>query len=120
MEHLDATPVTAAQIKNWTDRDPTLSKVRQLVQSGWPQSEPTDDPEIKPYYRRRYELSTEGGCVLWGCRVVVPIQGRKSTLEMLHEAHPGIVKMKALARGYVWWPGMDGEIEACVKECTTC
>ena len=120
MEHLDETPVTAAQIKNCTDRDPTLSKVLQLVQTGWPQSEPTDDPEIKPYYRRRYELSTEGGCVLWGCRVVVPIQGRKSTLKMLHETHPGIVKMKALARGYVWWPGMDGEIEACVKECTTC
>ena len=60
MEHLDSSAVTSAQIKNWTDRDPTLSKVRRLVQTGWLQSEPTDDPDLLPYFRRRYELSTEG------------------------------------------------------------
>jgi hypothetical protein len=101
MEHLDSSPVTSAQIKTWTTRDPVLSKVHRLVQRGWPQSEPEDDPEILPYFRRRYELSTEGGCVLWGCRVVVPTKGRKRTLELVHKAHPGIVRMKSLARCYV-------------------
>ncbi|XP_060117940.1 uncharacterized protein K02A2.6-like, partial [Heteronotia binoei] len=38
----------------------------------------------------------------------------------LHETHPGIVRMKALARSYVWWPGMDGEIETWVRRCQTC
>ncbi|XP_015266723.1 PREDICTED: uncharacterized protein K02A2.6-like [Gekko japonicus] len=38
----------------------------------------------------------------------------------LHEAHPGIVRMKALARSYVWWPGMDAEIESWVRRCQTC
>uniref|UniRef100_A0A670JQT7 Gypsy retrotransposon integrase-like protein 1 n=1 Tax=Podarcis muralis TaxID=64176 RepID=A0A670JQT7_PODMU len=28
--------------------------------------------------------------------------------------------MKALARSYVWWPGIDGEIEAWVKHCQAC
>ena len=28
--------------------------------------------------------------------------------------------MKALARGYMWWPGMDKAIEGCVKECSIC
>ena len=41
-------------------------------------------------------------------------------LEMLHESHPGVVKMKTLARSYLWWPGMDQEIERCVKECVAC
>ena len=57
--------------------------------------------------------------MLWGCRVV-PTQGRERTLEMLHEAHPGIVRMKSLARSYVWWPEMDSQIETHVKECVAC
>ena len=57
---------------------------------------------------------------MWGARVIVPPKGRHTLLTELHETHPGIVKMKALARSYIWWPGLDAEIEMCVKDCTTC
>ena len=89
------------------------------MQQGW-SSEVSTEEQFQPYICRRDELSTEGGCVLWGNRVVVPNRGRKKALELLHDMHPGIVRMKSLARGYMWWPGMDKEIEVCVKECTTC
>ena len=39
---------------------------------------------------------------------------------MLHEGHPGISRMKALARSYVWWPGMDQQLENRVKLCEQC
>ena len=45
---------------------------------------------------------------------------REAVLEMLHEAHPGIVRMKALARSVVWWPGIDGDLEKKVKSCQPC
>ena len=28
--------------------------------------------------------------------------------------------MKAIARSFMWWPGLDGEIELVVKCCTVC
>ena len=57
---------------------------------------------------------------MWGARVVIPPQGRKLVLEELHETHTGVSKMKALARSYVWWPGMDAEIEEVVRNCSSC
>ena len=118
MEHLSTTPLSSSQIKVWTNSDPTLSKVRQWVQEGRPESVETSE-KLKPYIRRKLELSVEGGCVLWGCRVVVPGKGQKRALQMLHEAHPGAARMKTLARSYLCWPGMDREIEDHIKNCTT-
>ncbi|XP_026523461.1 uncharacterized protein K02A2.6-like, partial [Notechis scutatus] len=37
-----------------------------------------------------------------------------------HEGHPGIVRMKSLARSYAWWPGIDKRIEAWVATCQRC
>ena len=88
--------VTYSHIRVWTDCDPTLSKVRRWVQEGW-QARAKRDPDLQPYCQRRDELSTEGGCLLWGSQVVVPPRGRKRALSILHEALPGIIRMKALA-----------------------
>lgn len=32
----------------------------------------------------------------------------------------GIVKTKALARSYLWWPNLDCEIESMIKHCVSC
>ena len=120
MEYLDSTPLSCSQIKIWTDHDPVLSRVRKWVQEGWPVPGEEDKQDFQPYQQRRDELSMEGGCVLWESRVVVLLKGRKRALSLLHEAHPGMVRMKSLAWGYMWWPGMDKNIELCLKECTAC
>ena len=36
LEYLDSIPVTAKQIKVWTDHDPVLSRVRKYILHGWP------------------------------------------------------------------------------------
>ena len=53
--------------------------------------------------------------VLWGNQVTIPPQLRDQVLEELHQAHPGICRMKALARSYVWWPHMDQATEERVR-----
>ena len=90
--------VTAAAIRNWTDKDPVLSLVRRMVLHGW---QPQAGDDFRPYEQRKLQLSVQNGCVLCGSRVVVPPQGRQHVLEILHEGHPGISRMKSLARGIV-------------------
>ena len=55
-----------------------------------------------------------------GNRVIVPANGRKEVLDLLHDGHPGITKMKLIARQTVWWPGMDAEVAEIVETCQQC
>ncbi|KYN29369.1 Uncharacterized protein K02A2.6 [Trachymyrmex cornetzi] len=59
-------------------------------------------------------------CLLFEHRVVVPSSLRQPILEDLHAAHLGIVKMKGMARSFVYWPGIDADIERVAKACTQC
>ena len=52
--------------------------------------------------------------------MVVPARGQQQLLEDLHSTHPGIVRMKSLACSYLWWPGLDRDIEEKVKSCKVC
>ena len=116
-EHLADSPVTANDIRSWTQRDAKLSSVLYNVRHGWPTEGDTD---LEPYSSRRLELSCYDGCVLWGSRVIVPPPGRQAVLQELHEGHPGITRMKALSRMYVWWPGISSDIEKSVRQCREC
>ena len=58
--------------------------------------------------------------LLWGIRVVIPTRYQKDMLEELDVGHPGIVRMKELARSYFWWPNVDLEIEQTVRNCSSC
>ena len=114
---IQALPVTAACLVKATRQDPILSQVMRYMQQGWPTQTPD---EYKPYHNRCQELSIEGHCLLWGNRVVVPEKLRAHITEELHRNHPGITRMKSLARSYLWWPGLDKALEDCVHRCLPC
>ncbi|XP_026521137.1 uncharacterized protein K02A2.6-like [Notechis scutatus] len=111
-------PLTASDIARETAKDALMARILNWVGQGWPENEKAET--FKPFKNQQTELSIEKGCILWGDRVVVPKKLQEDILNMLHEGHPGMVKMKSLARSYVWWPGIDKDIETWVKTCNKC
>lgn len=68
---------------------------------------------------RRNEITTQQGCLMWGIWVIIPTKFWKKILETLHASH-WVVKMKGIARSYVWLPGIEKEIKNVTKLCRSC
>lgn len=99
-------------------RDKILSLVINYVLSGWPNR--VSETALKPYYNRRYELSVEEECLMWGHKIIVPLSLRNNVLSELHKGHFGVTKMKSEARDRVWWPGLSADVERRAAACAVC
>ena len=117
ISQIESIPVTSSQLRRATYTDLLLSKVLKYTKRGWP-TEIKDS--LRPFWNRRDELTIEDDCLLWGGRVVVPQKLRAKLLKELHRDHSGMSRMKAIARSYLWWPGLDREIEEMVRGCQSC
>ncbi|XP_055306888.1 uncharacterized protein K02A2.6-like, partial [Sitodiplosis mosellana] len=110
--------LTYKDIATHTRRDLILSKVHDCIQHGT--VDQLQGSEYTSFRNKATESSVESGCILWGYRTVIPNALRKIILQDLHASHMGIVKTKALARSYVYWPHIDKEIENLIKGCVYC
>ena len=117
VSQLQSLPVNVRQLRAATLSDPILSKVFRYTRGGWPSHV---QQALRPFYDKRHELTVEEGCLLWGIRVIVPRRLRSKLLDELHKDHPGIVRMKSIARSYMWWPGLDKDIQSMVSACQRC
>lgn len=114
-------PLSFKAVQQSSKSDPVIKKVYQYIQEGWPKSLASNaDRELVRFNNRRESLSTVQGCILFGERLVIPTPLRKRCLEELHRGHPGIQRMKALSRSYVYWPSLDNEVADYVKACSPC
>ena len=117
MAQIEALPVPAMQLRKATSQDSTFSQVITFTKKGWFSSVPE---ELKPFWSHRNELSAFNDCLMWGIRVVVPAYLQERVLQELHVGHPGASKMNAVARSYLWWPGLDKCLEQRAKTCASC
>jgi transposase InsO family protein len=116
---VDELPVTAKDVADETRKDKILSRVYVYMMNGWPSK---TDPELLEFAKRKDEISAERGCLLWGMRVIIPEAYRRLLVKELHKDHLGVVRMKAVARSYFWYPGIDRDIEmesSCCEACQT-
>ena len=93
------------EIESASAEDEDLQAVRNCLISGNWEKTP------KPYVWVRSELTYIGQVILRGTRIVIPNILRKRVLELVHEGHQGVVKMKERLRSKVWWPGVDKDAE---------
>ncbi|CAK9303030.1 unnamed protein product [Gordionus sp. m RMFG-2023] len=65
------------------------------------------------------ELSLIKDCLFKENRIIIPKNIRKEIIQELHKGHLGAGKTKLLARDYLWWPGLNSEIDQEVRNCDT-
>ena len=109
---VEALPVKEKNLRLYTQRDPVLSWVLKLVQSGWRSDD--YDPEVKPYLQHKDEISVHHGEILV-CRLSHSTPETQST--------KGILECSSMWIRTVWWPNLDKDISlhwCTLKEARDC
>nr|XP_029719642.1 uncharacterized protein K02A2.6-like [Aedes albopictus] len=111
---IETLPITVEELAKATAADHTVKALLEGLRTG---------RSIEPGHRfgvDESEFTVQKGCILRGIRVYVPSSLRNRVLSELHSTHFGMTRLKSLARGYVWWQGIDGQIEEMVRNCSCC
>ncbi|GFQ73918.1 uncharacterized protein K02A2.6 [Trichonephila clavata] len=108
MSQIEALPVTSKELRQETGKDIELGPLLKALREG------------KDLQGREAQYTIEDGCIMYGQRVYIPRKFQKNVLEELHAGHLGIVKMKAIARSFVYWKNIDKDIEEAAKNCVDC
>lgn len=111
-------PVTYQMIKEGTKQDPTLQAVIQHLRGRWPASIAIGD--LQCFSKRRESLCEADGCIMFLDRIVIPQSLQSSVLKQMHAGHPGMQRMKMIARSFVYWPNIDTDIENYIRKCGNC
>ena len=106
-------PIRVEHIARETRKDAELGKILQTLEAG-------QSIARAGYKAPELNYSLTSNCLIYEHRVVVPPSLRQAILNDLHAAHIGIVKMKGLARSFVYWSGIDADIERITKSCSEC
>ena len=75
---------------------------------------------LRAHPHRKSELMTYQGALLWVRREASSTKRKERVLETLHEGLIGMVQIKGIFRGYIWWPNLDKDIEGAVRNCGGC
>ena len=116
IESLLLTDVRREEIRKHQEEDIDCSQIKQFCKEGWPERV---KGRVRVYQPHAAELTVQGGLLLKGCQLVIPLSLRGEILDRIHSGHQGITKCRARAQQAVWWPGMSREIEEIVRNCAT-
>ena len=120
VKNIPASPGKLQHIRVATAADSVLQKLQRVIMEGWTESRKSLSDDVLEYWDIRDELSCVDGLIFAGTHMVIPECMRSGMLVLLHEAHMGIEKNKARARGRLSWPGISRDISDYVAKCAVC
>lgn len=77
-------------------------------------------PAVRKFELIKNELTDVQGILLRGHKIIIPEALRDKVLNIVHEGHPGMCRMKNRLRHKYWWPGMSKDAESKVANCNSC
>ena len=112
--------VTWDDVRTATSSDPTMCRLVEFIQEGFPEL-PSDLPsELRQYHQFRENLTEFDGVCLYNDRVIIPPSLRDRVLQTLHSAHQSVTMMCSRAESSFFWPGMTPAITELRARCSSC
>ncbi len=108
------------ELKDATQKDEVLKKLRNYVEFGWPDHLKGVDQSVASYWDFKEYITVRDDLLFKGDRLIVPESMRAEMLKAIHQGHFGSEACKRRAREVLFWPKMSQDIEAEVKTCEIC
>ena len=109
VEFLPITTERLADLREKTERDESLQKLKHVIRVGWPVTKEEVPPEIRNYFHLKEELTMQDGILFKGNRVIVPAALRSHMVKKVHSSHIGVEGCLRKARDVLYWPGMSAD-----------
>jgi len=110
----------STQLQKCTSQDLVLETLKITVPSGWPERREECQVPVRDYWNYREEIPIHSGILFKSQCVIVPKAMRPEMLSRIYSSHQGVASCLRKAKDIVFCPGMNSEIKALVKRCSTC
>jgi hypothetical protein len=115
-ENIRDYPVDVQAVREATEEDTSVQHVLKWISDGSCPLKLSQEKEyLRAYWNMRIPLCSHNGVLLLQkdgyTRVVIPKVLQEYVLNTLHTSHWGTMRMKQLARQYVWWSNINSDIE---------
>ena len=120
VSNTEAETLRIHNLKQIAAEDSTYQQLKHYIVNGFPTHRRQLPDGCKGYWGARTHLTIEDDLILYGCRLLIPLQMRHQILHQLHDSHQGTLRTKERARLAVYWPGINNDIENIISSCKEC